>query len=58
MKERDKATVTLQDLETNERSIVMSFLALSERTTTGSASPCDELATSLALKSALKERAN
>ncbi len=58
MKNQKKDTLTLQGLEAKERSIVISFLALTERRTSSESSPDDGLALSLALKAALTERAN
>lgn len=48
----------LPDLKSGERSIVLSFLALSERASAKDQTPMEELALSVALKSSLKSTPN
>lgn len=58
MPDTDRVTPHLSDLEAQERSIVLSFLSLSERPTSDDTNVMDELALSMALKSAHKKPAN
>lgn len=58
MSDTQSPTAPLKDLKSDERSIVLSFLALSERPTPPDQSPMDELALSIALKSSLTSSAN
>ncbi|MDJ1006761.1 MAG: hypothetical protein QNJ13_02965 [Paracoccaceae bacterium] len=58
MTDSDPATSTLNSLKSGERSIVLSFLALSEQPKGDGQTPLDELSLSIALKSALKSPAN
>ena len=58
MSKRQAAPTSLQDLESTERSIVLSFLALSERTTEADRTPMDELALSVAMKASFTSTPN
>ncbi len=58
MPEDQTPPAPLDDLKSQERSIVLSFLALSERPKEDGRSPMDEIALSIALKSTLHGPAN
>lgn len=58
MNDRHGPLAPLVNLEAKERTIVLSFLALSERETPPDQTPLDQLALSMALREALKTRAN
>lgn len=58
MSDPKSPTAPLKDLQPDERTIVLSFLALSERPKLPDETPLDELALSMALKSSLNTSAN
>lgn len=57
MSKTDAAEAALETLEAGERSLVLSFLSLSERKTDG-AEVMDELAEAIALRAAFRETPN
>lgn len=58
MPDRDDAKAELEDLKSGERSLLLSFLSLSERRGGPAESPLDALALSIALNSARKGSPN
>ncbi|MEO1239750.1 MAG: hypothetical protein AAFW64_08875 [Pseudomonadota bacterium] len=57
MSKTESKEPALDKLEAGERSLVLSFLSLSERKTQG-ADPMDELAEAIALRAAFRETPN
>ncbi len=58
MPRSDESETELKRLKSAERSIVMSFLTLSERKIGEDSSAMDELSVSLAVRAALNKKAN